>query len=204
MSIDAFKKLFNSGDRVDEIFIQVQDGQNLKEIAAKVEAKLRKFRDVTEKTQDFTILTPEELLASFGTILNIITAFLLGVAAISLVVGGLGIMNTMYTSVLERTQEIGTMKAIGARNSNILIIFLIESGLLGFVGGLIGAVIGLGFAFLVSFIANSAFNSRILEVTINYSLISGAILFSSLIGILSGILPAYQASKLNPVEALRG
>ncbi|MEK6880739.1 MAG: ABC transporter permease, partial [Nanoarchaeota archaeon] len=143
MPYDSFKELFNSGDRVDQILVQVNPGEDLNEVADRTEKKLRNTRDVTEKTQDFTILTPEELLESFGVILNIITGFLLSVAAISLIVGGIGIANTMYTSVIERTKEIGTMKAVGAKNSDILSIFVIESGLLGLIGGIIGVILGM-------------------------------------------------------------
>src|SRR3989338_8163689 len=127
MSYDDFKRDFNSGDRVDEIIVQVEPGENTKDTAERTKEKLLKFRGLKEKNRDFEISTPEEILASLDTILNIITAFLVGIAAISLIVGAIGIANTMYTSVLERTKEIGTMKAIGARNSDILLIFLIES-----------------------------------------------------------------------------
>jgi putative ABC transport system permease protein len=159
---------------------------------------------VTEKTEDFSILTPDKLLASFGTILSIITVFLVGIAAISLVVGSIGIMNTMYTSVLERTKEIGTMKAIGAKNSDILLVFMIESGLLGLLGGIIGAFLGLGLAFLVANIASTALGENIITVSVNYTLLFGAIAFSFAVGLFSGLAPAWQASKLKPVDALRG
>ena len=127
----------------------------------------------------------------------------IGIAAVSLLVGGIGIMNTMYTGVLERTREIGIMKAIGAQNKDILSIFLIESGLLGLVGGVIGSLIGLGLAFSVSKIAGGFLGGSGIKVTISYPLLFGAIAFSLIIGIASGLLPAMQASKLRPVEALR-
>jgi putative ABC transport system permease protein len=202
MPINDFKELFNSGDRVDQIIAQVQPGTNLTDVAGRAEIKLRKFRGLTEKTQDFTVLTPEELLASFGTILNIITAFLVGIAAISLVVGGIGIMNTMYTSVLERTKEIGTMKAIGARNSDILKIFLIESGLLGLVGGIIGIILGYAGGKLIEIIAQP-YTGNILQVYFPWYVVLGTLAFSFFIGAISGLLPAYQASRLKPVDALR-
>ena len=106
MPMDDFKEMFNSGERVDQIIVQVDDESQMQEISDKVDKKLMKFRNVEERTKDFDISTPEELLSSFDTILNIITAFLVGIASISLFVGGVGIANTMYTSVLERTKKL--------------------------------------------------------------------------------------------------
>src|SRR3989344_3834463 len=106
MDLESFRLLFDIPEIVDYIMIQIDDREDIKEVVQRVENKLRKFRGIKEENQDFTILTPEELLESFENILVIITAFLGGVAGISLVVGGVGIANTMYTSVLERTREI--------------------------------------------------------------------------------------------------
>ena len=148
--------------------------------------------------------TPLQAIGTVNTILNIINLIVVGIAVISLLVGGIGIANTMYTSVLERTREIGTMKAVGAKNKDILLIFLIESGLLGLVGGIVGALIGLGLGFIVSGAANSYFGEEIIRVNLSLPLIFGAIIFSFLMGIFAGVVPALQASKLKPVEALRG
>mgnify|MGYP000268169986 CR=1 FL=1 len=138
-----------------------------------------------------------------SNIFNIVQAVLVGIASISLLVGGIGIMNTMYTAVLERTKEIGTMKAIGARNSHILLLFLIESGLLGLVGGIIGVMIGVGLAKGAEYGAGIVLGNDLLRASLNPVIIFGALAFSFLIGSLSGIAPAYQASKLKPVDALR-
>jgi putative ABC transport system permease protein len=200
---EDFKELFNSSDRVDQIIVQVINENDLKQVVDLTKEKLMRFRGVKEKTIDFIIMTPEELLASFGIILNVITAFLLGVAGISLVVGGVGIMNTMYTSTLERTKEIGTMKAIGAKNSDILSIFVIEAGLLGFVGGAIGVGLGAGLAKAVEYIAITQLNTTLLKAAIPFYLFAGCLGFAFFIGVIAGILPAYQASKLKPVDALR-
>ncbi|MBX4212098.1 ABC transporter permease [Candidatus Pacearchaeota archaeon] len=203
MPIDDFNQIFNITDRVDAIFVQVEQGQDLKEVVARVERRLRSERGVTEKTQDFEISTPEELLASFGTVLNIITGFLLGISAISLLVGGIGIANTMYTSVIERTREIGTMKAIGAKNQDILFIFLIESGMLGLIGGIIGVVLGIGISKSLEYIAVHQLGTTLLKSATPAYLIIGCLLFAFLSGALSGLWPAWRATKIKPVDALR-
>jgi len=203
MDIESFRELFDIPERVDYLMVQVNEGEDIFEIVERIENKLQKSRGVTEKNQDFIILTPEELLESFGNILAIITSFLGGVAAISLLVGAIGIANTMYTSVLERTREIGIMKAIGAKNSDIMWIFLIESGLLGLVGAGIG--IGLGYAVgkTIEYIAINQLNTTLLQIATPVWLIGGCLGFGFLIGTISGTLPAVQASKTNVVDALR-
>jgi len=203
IDLGSFRNLFEIPERVDYIMVQVDEGEDIFEIVEKVEKKLRKSRGVTEKTQDFDIFTPDELLESFENILAIITSFLGGVAAISLLVGAIGIANTMYTSVLERTKEIGIMKAIGAKNSDIMWIFLIESGLLGLVGAGIG--IGLGYAIgkTIEYIAITQLNTTLLQIATPFWLIGGCLSFGFLIGAISGTLPAIQASKTNVVDALR-
>ncbi len=203
MSMEEFKELFNSGDRVDQIIVQADNEKEIKELSGRINKKLMKFRGVDEKTKDFYISTPEELLASFDIILNIITAFLVGVAAISLLVGGIGIANTMYTSVLERTKEIGVMKAVGAKNKDIFYIFLIESGFIGFIGGLMGIALGFGISKLIEIIAIIQLNTNLLKAASPAYLILGCLSFAFLVGALSGTIPAINASKLKPVDALR-
>jgi putative ABC transport system permease protein len=203
MSLEDMKEFFNTGERIDEIIVQINDGENIKDVADRVEKKLRTSRDVTEKTQDFIVLTPEELLNSFGNILTIITAFLGGIAAISLIVGGVGIANTMYTSVIERTKEIGIMKAVGAKNKDILWIFLIESGLLGIMGALVGVILGYIASNVLVYIVTNLYNTNLLRVAAPWYLTIGCLLFGFIIGAISGILPAWQASKTKVVDALR-
>jgi len=203
LGIEDLREISDVGYRTDYIVVQISPGENLKDVADSVERRLMKFRDVTEKTKDFSILTPEELLKSFQNILGIITYFLIGVAGISLLVGSIGIANTMYTSILERTKEIGVMKAIGARNSDILLIFLIESGLIGATGGILGVLIGIGIAKSVEFIAINQLGTNLLKAATPFYLIAGCIAFAFVIGALSGLVPAYQASKTKTVDALR-
>ncbi|MFH1358653.1 MAG: ABC transporter permease [archaeon] len=203
ISYKDFQGLFNSGERVDFIYAQIKKGEDMNEVAERAERKLMKFRDVKEETMDFTVLTPEELLGTFNNILNILTAFLLGIGSISVIVGGIGIANTMYTSVLERRKEIGTMKAIGAKNSDILSIFVIEAGILGLVGGLAGVVIGIIIAKSIEYIAFVYIGSTLLRASMNPWIIVGSLAFAFIVGLVSGVLPSYQASKLKPVDALR-
>ncbi|OIO80330.1 hypothetical protein AUJ84_03750 [Candidatus Pacearchaeota archaeon CG1_02_32_132] len=203
MPIDEARALFGIPDRFDNIVVQVESGEDISVVAARVEKKLRTSRDVAEKTQDFTILTPEELLASIGTILNIITGFLLGIASLSLIVGGIGIANTMYTSVVERRKEIGVMKAVGAKNSDITLIFLIESGLLGLVGGIMGVILGIIIGKTIEYIAVNQLGTTLLAVAFPSWLIIGCLVFAFLAGAISGTLPAIQAARIKPTEALR-
>ncbi|HLC77830.1 MAG TPA: ABC transporter permease [Candidatus Nanoarchaeia archaeon] len=197
------KEILDIRDEFDLIVAQVQDKERIEEVADELERKLRKDRDEDLGEESFSVETPIQSLESVNTVLDIVNIVVIGIAAISLFVGGIGIANTMYTGVLERTKEIGIMKAIGAENRDILAVFVIEAGLLGLAGGIIGALIGLGGAIGASSIANQAIGTNLLAVSISYPLIIGAIAFSFFIGIVSGILPAIQASKLNVVDALR-
>jgi putative ABC transport system permease protein len=203
MMENDMEKILGLDDEIDIIAIQVEDEGKIEEVSKELERKIRRDRNQKPGEEDFSVQTPLQSISSVNTILNIINLIFIGIAMISLVVGGIGIANTMYTSVLERTSEIGVMKSIGARNSDILKLFIIEAGLLGFVGGLIGALMGLGLAFAVSAIAAGSLGGLVLKVQVSYLLIISAIIFSFLIGTIAGILPAMQASKLNPVEALR-
>ena len=197
------KEILDIRDEFDLIVAQVQDKERIEEVADELERKLRKDRDEDLGEESFSVETPIQSLESVNTVLDIVNIVVIGIAAISLFVGGIGIANTMYTGVLERTKEIGIMKAIGAENRDILAVFVIEAGLLGLAGGIIGALIGLGGAIGASSIANQAIGTNLLAVSISYPLIIGAIAFSFFIGIVSGILPAVQASKLNVVDTLR-
>lgn len=203
MPLEDFRALFDIPERIDTIIAQVEPGKDIKEISNSIEKKLISFRGLTKDNTDFVILTPEELLQSFGNVLSIITAFLAGIAAISLLVGATNIANTMYTSVIERTREIGVMKAIGAKNSDILIIFLIESGLIGLLGSIVGVLLGMLIGKSIEYYAINYLKTTLLQVSFPPYLIIGCLLFGFLVGAISGSLPSYQASKLKPVDALR-
>jgi putative ABC transport system permease protein len=204
MTIEDFRKVFpEKKDQISMIIAQIKDGEDINNVADMTEKKLRTFRNVDEDDQDFIILTPNELLETINNILNIITGFLLTIAAISLIVGSINIANTMYTSVLERTKEIGIQKAIGAKNSDILKIFSIEAGLIGLGGGIIGVLIGILIAKSIEFYTTNYLGIGLLQVYLSFNLIGGCLLFSFIVGLISGIFPAWGASKIKPAVALR-
>ena len=200
---NALGEILDIDNEESQIIARTAIGFDPKDVAKDVEKALRKSRNEKEDQETFHVHTSEQLLNSFKNIFAVVQGVLVGIAGISLLVGGIGIMNTMYASVLERTKEIGTMKAIGAKNSHILFLFLIESGLLGVVGGLIGVIIGLGLAKGAEYAAEIYIGSPLLQASMNPVIIVGALAFSFIIGTLSGVLPAMQASRLKPVDALR-
>ncbi len=201
--LDTYSETFGTNDELGIIIAQTQLGEDINQVATAVEKELRKSRNLKEGKEDFSVETPEQLAGTFGTILDIVQIVLVGIAAISLVVGGIGILNTMYTVVLQRTKEIGVMKAIGAKNSHILALFLIESGFYGLGGGIIGALIGIAIAKLVEAVFVAVLGPALLSVQIELTFILSVLGFSFIIGVISGIAPAYRASKMNPVDALR-
>lgn len=190
-------------DELDLIIAKIDSPENAEEVSEAIKRKLRKDRDQDEGEEDFSVETPLQTVSAVSSILGAINITITGIAAISILIGAIGVMNAMFTSVLERTKEIGVMKAIGAENKDILAVFIVESSFLGLVGGILGALLGLGLALGASVAANSFFQSEIFNVSPSPTLLIGSILFSAILGILAGTIPAYQASKLHPVEALR-
>jgi len=203
MPESELENLLNIKNEIDLIVVQVEDRNDLKLVTETLERKIRKDRKLKIGEENFSIQTPLQNLSAINTILGIINIIVSGIAGISLVIGGIGIANTMYTSVLERTKEIGVMKAIGGNSKSILLVFLIESGLLGFIGGVVGIIMGLSLAYIVSSAASSFMGAIDFRVTLSLPLILGALGFSLFVGIVSGIFPAIQAAKMHPVEALR-
>jgi putative ABC transport system permease protein len=189
---------------VNIINVQVKDVNKIAQTQQDIEKLLRKERNVKVGDEDFTVQTPQKALETLNSTLFAVQLFVTIIAVISLLVGGIGIMNTMFTAVLERTKEIGIMKSIGARNSTIFILFFLESGLLGMIGGLIGVILGLIFANGTAFIGSLVLGSNLIRASVSPGLILGALAFSFVMGTFFGVLPAYRASKLNPVDSLRG
>jgi len=198
MSLDDAEQLFDVSGEYDFFFVKVKEGADPEDVAERIRDRLEKLRG----EEDFTVMTAAQLSETVGGILSAVSAVLIGIGAISLLVGGVGIMNTMYTSVTERTREIGIYKALGAENNTILTLFLVESGLIGIFGGLIGIVLGFGMAILVEMVGKGM-GVGLLHAWISWELTLFALLFSFGIGVLAGFLPARSAAKMNPVDALR-
>jgi putative ABC transport system permease protein len=194
---DTMTELYGPPDDVLITLVRTMEGVDVDQVAEQVEAMLNAAGGSRVQT-----VTYSDISAQISTVTSTINAFLGGIAGISLLVGGVGVMNTMFTSVLERTREIGVMKAVGARNGQILSIFLIESGLMGLVGGAVGTIFGLGLSTLAGLVIRRVFETKLIIVA-SPSLIIFTLLGSFAIGGVAGLWPARRAAKLPVVDALR-
>ncbi len=167
-----------------------------------VEYNLRKARDQDEGKEDFIVESFEEMIQNFMSSLNIIIGFVILIALISVLVSAVNTANTMITSVLERYKEIGILKSIGAKNSEIFSIFLFESSFLGFVAGVIGVLLGWGLTYMGG-VWLDALGYGFLQPHYSTILFVGCILFATVTGAISGVAPAFNASRINTVDALR-
>jgi putative ABC transport system permease protein len=191
-----------TNDIYDTLVVKIKDENLLDEDITKIENKLMNARHVTAKNKDFSISSRKEMQQTRADTMSSMNTFLLAIAAVSLIVGSIGIANTMFTSVLEKTKEIGIMKAIGARNQDILSIFLFNAAFIGLVGGILGIILGTILSgFMPALMGGLPLGRGTAIVTFNS--IAMALSVSVTVGILAGIIPAYQASKLKPVDALR-
>lgn len=188
-------------DELDSILVQAVDANSVNKAVDQVTQILSSRHNTVIGSEDFSILNQQDILSTAQTITGVLTIFLGGIAAISLLVGGIGIMNIMFVSVTERTREIGLRKAVGARKIDIMIQFLVESSVLSLIGGLVGILLAWGIATVVGRIA-SASNVNI-RPTIQLNMILLATLFSGGVGIFFGFYPSLRAANLQPVEALR-
>ena len=193
----------NGQNSLDSIQFKVADSSQAIQIANETDQRLQISRHVIGKRKDYTVTSAQATQASIEAVTQTFTLFLGAIAAVSLLVGAVGIANTMFTSVLEKTKEIGIMKAIGARNSDIMAIFLLNSALVGFVGGVIGIGLGAFISALLPNILGRLGGLGSVSTLIPGSLLVEAVVGSMLIGMIAGAIPAYRASKLKPVDALR-
>jgi putative ABC transport system permease protein len=196
---DDAKELFNESlleNEISAIRLTLDEGSDVDEIGDEINDIMLASHRVTEDEKDFGVITPTFINENLTEVLDLITLFLGAIASISLIVGGIGISNTMFMSVLERRTEIGTMKAVGASQHTIRDIFLVESAMIGLVGGFFGLVLAVlvGLALI-----------QFLELTFVFDtfVIAGAMVFAMGIGVISGTFPAIEAAKVEPMEALR-
>jgi len=202
MPIDGAVNLIKDAqeDVYDTITVKAKSEDQVDGLMEDIIDKLMISRHIIqEDDRDFSLTASKSMADSIDEMVSSITLFLGAIAAVSILVGAVGIANTMFTSVLEKTKEIGTMKAIGAKNKDILMIFLFNSAMVGLVGGILGVMLG--------YIVSSGLQSMMGNITsgggVSLYLIVEGLTLAVLTGVTSGVVPAYRASKLKPVDALR-
>lgn len=199
-----------TSNQYSSISIQTTQSADVQTVVNQLTNNLMLTRHVTNNTQDFTVTSALSLQQSIGSVSQTITYFLAGIAGISLLVGGIGIANTMFMSVIERTRQIGVLKSLGTTNNEVMKLFLTESGLLGLIGGVIGVAVGVILSGLISalgggglFFLGARGGGQGMQTVIKPEILLLAIGFSVFIGAISGLFPSRRAAKLQPVEALR-
>jgi len=195
--VGTVQKYFIGGESVRSIGVSVVDADQMDLASSEITALLTERHDLSATdTADFNVFNQTQLLEAASSISGTLTLLLGGIASISLVVGGIGIMNIMLVSVRERTREIGIRKAIGARGRDILLQFLVEALTLSLLGGLIGIAVGLAASGVIAQLAGWGF-------AFNPATVIAAVLFSLVVGVVFGVWPARQAARLDPITALR-
>jgi len=204
IDIDIFRSITGEKKGAPQAVAKIASGYSPDEVAKRIKASLEENakKRKGEEGSSFSVLTSEAMGSIVGNIMGILQAVIFAFGSIAVLVGGIGIMNTMYTSVRERTKEIGILKAVGAKNQTIVLIFLIESGIIGLIGGLGGMIPGLGLAKLIQLVGQ-VHPVFYIEASITPGIILFGLLFSFGVGCLSGFFPARSAAKLKPVDALR-
>lgn len=193
-----FRSLTGIRDSIRSIMVKAKPGVAVADLADDIRYRLERQVGL----ERFSVFTSDKAERMVGDIIGIIELVLAAIASVAVVVGGIGIMNTMFMTVMERTRDIGVMKAVGASHRDILFIFLMESGLLGLLGGFLGSAIGSALAIAAGALAKSR-GFELLDVAPDPALVAEIILIALFFGIASGVLPARRAALLDPVEALR-
>ncbi len=204
LDLEDFQAVTGKREGTQMAIVKPASGFNIKDVVRNIETSLQESRKrrIGEDRPSFSVITGETWSGLVENIMGIIQMVIFAFASIAIIVGGIGIMNTMFTSVRERTREIGIMKAVGAKNSAILTIFLFEAGIIGLIGGVGGTLLGIIFAKLVEIYAQ--FHPVFyITASVKPGLIIFGLVFSFFVGCLSGFFPARRAAKLKPVEALR-
>jgi putative ABC transport system permease protein len=191
------------------IEVKVADSASVNDTSNNIESRLLLSRHETESTKDFSVSSPAAMQSAISTVMGTVNLFLAGIAGVSLLVGAIGIANTMFMSVMERTRQIGTLKALGTTNFEVMKLFIFESAMIGLIGGLLGIFLGMIASGIISelgvrlMVSGGRAGAASSITVITPQLAAFALGFSVIIGIISGILPARMATKLEPVEALR-
>jgi len=197
MPLKAFQRRVAGNHNIGTVYLQTEDGEATAAVQAQVEELLRERRRVQPgAADDFTVRNMQEIAETMSSVTSSLTGLLGGIAAVSLLVGGIGIMNIMLVSVTERTREVGTRLAIGALASEVLLQFLVEAVVLAMLGGILGILFGLGLSY-------AATRGLTLPFLVSPGVVFGAFAFSAAVGVIFGYLPARKAARLNPIEALR-
>lgn len=199
IDFDYLREIMDKGDEITSMVVRVNDISKAGVVSIRIEEALEK----NHETSSFMVLTSEQLVKQITDSFKIIQVVFGGIAAVSLIVGGVGIANTMIMNVLERTKEIGIMKATGAQRSHILKMIVVESGIIGIIGGSIGIFIGYVMSLGINIAAEQYLGANVLSTAVTRELALFALGFAFIIGVLSGLYPAYRASKLDPIVALR-
>jgi putative ABC transport system permease protein len=194
-----------SRNQFTSIMVKVADPALANTIAAAITQKLLPERHVNPRTQDFTVTAFASIQQQVTSVVQSISLFLAAIAAVSLLVGAVGIANTMFMSVMERTRQIGLLKALGATDNEVMKLFLIESGLFGLVGGVIGIIFGVLVSVIISEVGLRVIGGPggAAPPVVTPELLIFALAFSVFVGVISGVMPARTAAKMNPVDALR-
>ena len=198
---DGFHAIFGERD-YSFVMLRVEEGVSLEQLSERAAEQLRRHRNQKEGQEDFFVQTFEEILQTFSAVIGVLNGILVIIAFISLLIAAINIMNTMYTAVLERTKEIGILKSIGSPNRALVWMFVMESGMLGAAGGLLGIIAGFIISSLGGYLARH-YGLGFLQPVFPLWLLVFCMAFSIGLGCIAGLLPAYQASKQVPVEALR-
>ncbi|MFA6088950.1 MAG: ABC transporter permease [Candidatus Woesearchaeota archaeon] len=204
MPIDAARETLDDvgTNSFSSITIKAKSPDYVDQIMIDADNKLAISRHVVSK-KDYRLTSAKAMQEQISSITATLTLFLGAIAAISLLVGAVGIANTMFTSVLEKTKEIGIMKAIGAKNKDIMLIFIFNAAMVGMVGGILGILFGSFLSFMIPSLGVRLLGQSAITTVIAPSLLIEALLVSVIIGVVAGAVPAYRASKLKPVDALR-
>lgn len=198
--INQLRELVGAKNAVTMIIVKAQKGVNIEDVKIRIDDLIKKRK---ESSKNYFVATQKEIFEKASVVFKIVQVVFGGLAAISLIVGAIGISNTMIMNVTERVREIGIIKAIGASDSQVMKIFMADAVVVGFTGGVIGVALGYATSRVINLAASIYLGNDVLKTTVSPALAAFALIFAVVIGAIAGLYPAYRASKLNPVDSLR-